>query len=594
MINTNIVEKNVLRLVQKETLEILKDSLKNSFGPMGSYTAIKKGDITTKYTKDGHTILKDINFTRPIEFTVKEDLVDLTRHIVLNVGDGTTSATILSSIIFNKLMELEKNSGISPAILVDTFKDTVRKICSEIRTHKNEPTPEDMYKIAYISTNGNKKVSNTIKDIYDEFGMGVFIDVTISNTSDSMIKIYDGMTLESGFGDNCFINNSEKGISRVRNPHIYVFEDPIDTPEMVAFLEKIILDNIVIPYQRQDTIQDAVPTVILTPKLSRDTTSYLNYVAEFMVKLPDSAKPPLLIISNIYNQEQYMDIAQMCGAKVIKKYIDPRLQEKDIQSGLAPTPETIHQFSGFCELVEADVNKSKFINPERMYNEDGTESDLFIGLVNYLEAELKSAKDNGEDVNVTGNLKRRINSLKSNMVEYLVGGVAMSDRDSLRDLVEDAVLNCRSAAQDGFGYGANFEGLRASKKLLDNNNGSVDTVMNNIIYESYVEISKILYETINTKENAEELVKESLERQTPYNIVTKSFDNSVLSSIQSDIVVLDTISKIITLIVTCNQYLCQTPAHANYLDEIKEVSLSEGLKNLTNKEPGIINHHKKW
>ena len=102
-----------------------------------------------------------------------------------------------------------------------------------------------------------------------------------------------------------------------------------------------------------------------------------------------------------------------------------------------------------------------------MHNEDGTLSDTFNTLVKFLEAELAKAYEAGEDNNVTGTLKRRINSLKANMVEYLVGGVSATDRDAVRDLVEDAVLNCRSAARNGVGYGANFEGLIASLQLAD-------------------------------------------------------------------------------------------------------------------------------
>ena len=43
----------------------------------------------------------------------------------------------------------------------------------------------------------------------------------------------------------------------------------------------------------------------------------------------------------------------------------------------------------------------------------------------------------------------------------------------------------------------------------------------------------------------------------------------VISSIKSDIAILETIDKILTLMFTCNQYLVPTPAHNIYLDEEK-------------------------
>ena len=51
------------------------------------------------------------------------------------------------------------------------------------------------------------------------------------------------------------------------------------------------------------------------------------------------------------------------------------------------------------------------------------------------------------------------------------------------------------------------------------------------------------------------------------NIRTNAYDGKVLSSIKSDVIVLDTIDKILSLMYTTNQYLVQTPAHNIYQKE---------------------------
>ena len=53
------------------------------------------------------------------------------------------------------------------------------------------------------------------------------------------------------------------------------------------------------------------------------------------------------------------------GCKVIKKYIDPDIQQKEIEAGLAPTPETVIDFCGEADMVEADQYKTKFVNPSK-------------------------------------------------------------------------------------------------------------------------------------------------------------------------------------------------------------------------------------
>ena len=454
MISSNVVSKDILRKVQSGTLSRAKAHLIQSFGPMGSYTCVGKGGgKAIKYTKDGHSILSELSFTRPIEATVIDALTDITRNTVKTVGDGTTSAVVLSSIIFEKMTELETRHKLPPSKMIDVFKKVVSNITEVVESGKKETAVEDIYKIAYVSTNGNEEVANVIRDIYEEYGMEVFIDVAISTDENSHIKIYDGMTMEVGYAESCFINHP-KGVANINHPNVYTFQDPIDTPEMVSFLDQIIHDNIIVPYASQDPNVKPVATVIIAPKISRDFATRMDQITDYMAKTDYASKPPLLIITNITDQAQFLDIADMCGAKLIKKYNDPRIQELDIQNGLCATLETVHQFAGQCEMVESSNTKSKFINPALMFDENGEHSERFKALISWLEAELAKAYEEGLTTTDVVKLKRRINSLKANLVEYQIGGISISDRDSLRDLVEDAVLNCRSAAKYGYGYGA--------------------------------------------------------------------------------------------------------------------------------------------
>ena len=55
-----------------------------------------------------------------------------------------------------------------------------------------------------------------------------------------------------------------------------------------------------------------------------------------------------------------------------------------------------------------------------------------------------------------------------------------------------------------------------------------------------------------------------MENAKTYMRRTNDYDHKVLSSIKSDVIVLETIDKILTLMYTTNQYLVQTPAHNIY------------------------------
>lgn len=559
---TNVVNEQLTKEVQLETLKAIANALVKSFGPMGSNTAIFTENQLTTYTKDGHTILKRIAFNRPIEMSVKNDLEEMTRHIVKTVGDGTTSVILLASYIFEEFYKNNKFKDIPASNLVKLFKDAVDVITARIKEKSVEATPEFIRDIALISTNNNTKVADTLYDIYKEYGMDVFIDVNTANGVEDMLKIYDGMTIEAGYADSNFITNVSNSTAVVNSPNIYVFEDPIDTPEMIKFMDKIIHDNITAPLNDKTETMKVTPTVILASKISRDMSSYMDNLINYLAQIPASARPPLLLVTNITNKDQLFDIAKLSGGKMIQKYIDPEIQKEHIEKGLAPTLETIHSFAGKAQSVEANVSKTKVINPALKLDSNGEDSELFKSMISQLEHEIENARENAHDSLEVGRLRRRLNCLKANMVEYLVGGITVTDRDCTRDLVEDAVLNCRSAAHNGVGYGANYEAFRALNELSTE---EPDNVMYATLLTAYYNLLKNLYSCVTTDETEfAGILSESIKSACPLNIRTDEFDGKVLSSIQSDIVILDTISKIVTLMLTCNQFICTNIAHNSY------------------------------
>lgn len=570
-IYSNIVPENIVRKKQLDTLNIISNAIEKSFGPMGSHTALAKAvgnSLELEYTKDGHTIVSNMVFKDTIETSVQQLISDLTRHIVKEVGDGTTSAVILSRNIFDELYHSNSISlGASPTSIIESFNTIVSSLKEIIEKKSRECTIDDIYNIALISTNNNEDMANIIKNIYAKYGMDVFIDVGTSITADNIVKEYDGMTLDTGIADMCFVNDHKNNVCSIKNPKIYAFNDPIDTPEMLNFLDAILELNILSAY-RQGSVIEPTPTVILCKNLSPDTSSYFDTVCK-MLNGPGGDTIPLLIVSDIHQEDLYEDIVHMCGAPLIKKYLNPDIQKEDIDKGLAPTPETIQDFCGSADLVVSDQLKTKIINPAKMFNDDGSYSNDYLSTLAFLDNELKKAQENGEGINITGKLKRRINSFKGNMIDLLIGGVSNTDRNNLKASVEDAVLNCRSAAKYGVGYGANYMAFSAIHELLED-----DTYKGNdiaaIIHNAYTELCATLYGSmVGDYKEGKEIAEKTLEYGSPLNIRTNQFDKKVLSSIRSDIVILDTVTKILTLMFTCNQYLVPTPAHNIYLDEEK-------------------------
>ena len=584
MLGTNIVKGQELRKVQQDTLHVIKESLVNTFGPNGSTTMIKRAPSELALTtKDGHTVLSNIKFTGMIESTVVQEINELTTHIVKTVGDGTTSAIILSSIIFDKLVETDLKGH--PSAIIKAFKEAVDDIIKEISKNDNkEVNLNDIYNIALTSTNNNIEIANYLYEIYKEFGNDVFIDVGISNDENTKIKYYNGTTLRAGYLDPVMITNQAKGTAELPDPHIYIFRDPIDTPDMINLMNAIIKQNIVDPLNQTGNVNNCINTVIMAPKISMDLAQTMNEIVMQMHQY----KLPLLIITNIFSEDVYEDLIVLTGAKPINRYIDPEIQKLDIEAGKAPTMENITTFAGTTELIVSDATTTKFIRPANMYKPGTNEyTDEFNNLIRALESELTMDIETNESITKIGKMKRRINALKANMVELLIGGVSVADRDSVRDLVEDAVKSLRSACTYGVGQGSNYEGYAASLKLLElqwqndvksilvdsegDENLKEPTLKEaciEIISTAYANLLSTLYEVSGyTNKEINEIFTDIEKYDCAFNIRTNECDGKVLTSIESDKVILSTIAKIVTLMYTSNQYLLPDPAFNKYMTE---------------------------
>lgn len=615
---TNIVEEDALRKAQLRALKIFSDAVSKTYGPMGGYTAYSLMDSNSKlkavmhnYTKDGFTVLKHVDVDKPIESLIKDEIRDICAQVIKKVGDGTTSATMMSYFLFRRLYDLHRNAGIPKRSIIKLFKEMIAEGSKRIVEHGHAATVDDIYNIALTSLNGNEEMANIIKGIYEDSGMDVFIDVAISNTTDHTIKTYNGMSYESGYIDPAFVNNAADQTCELINPKVYVFESPIDTPDMINNVRMILDKETFQPVAEMQKAMQANKqykgprpraVIIISPHISRDANSFIDSLISQFTSTSVEHRFPICLVTNIANDNNFLtDIMNMTGAKFIKKYIDPKAYENDKIVNLAPTEGNITTFGGEAEKVIVDALSTRIINPKNMYDKDGNHTEFFKNYIDQLEVQLKMYEDTREELVKIGNLKRRINILKANMVELYIGGIGIADRDALKDSVEDAVLNCRSAAKDGVGYAANFEGLRAFNELdsevlekkkeveADENASAEDKyiaslryTITSVILSSYVELCSNIY--LPYYDYDEDLARKmvfasitfdpsqyNLKEQCPFNIIDEAFDAKVLTSIQTEPVMLDAISRIITLLFDTNQFIVPDPRFNVYsMDAIEE------------------------
>lgn len=98
IIISNIVPLETLRSVQLSVIEQIANILQNTYGPNGSDTLIIKGSTpdstSVTYSKDGHTVLKNIKYAYAIETSIQSELEEITRYMEKEVAVETVIEAI--------------------------------------------------------------------------------------------------------------------------------------------------------------------------------------------------------------------------------------------------------------------------------------------------------------------------------------------------------------------------------------------------------------------------------------------------------------------------------------------------------------------
>jgi archaeal chaperonin len=136
--------------------KLIAQILKSSLGPRGLDKMLVDpiGDVTV--TNDGATILKEIEVQHP----AAKMMVEVTKSVDNEVGDGTTSVAVLAGSLLEKAEDLI-NKDVHATVIVDGYKrasEKAIKVLREISTEIDSSDKEDLARIAR-TTMASKMVS---------------------------------------------------------------------------------------------------------------------------------------------------------------------------------------------------------------------------------------------------------------------------------------------------------------------------------------------------------------------------------------------------------------------------------------------------
>lgn len=537
IINSNKVDQDKFNKFKLHITEIVADALKGCYGPYGSHTLMNNGLDGSKYTKDGKEILDSLKVHGEIAHLILNELKAITNRVANTVGDSTTSVILLSNIILRNIINEEFTAP--PSFVVSAINEVCELLISEIESNAQEFNSERARDIAYIASNGDSKLADNIKSLYDKYGNNITIEPKTS-FNERMIKEINGTSLDFGMKYDFFANNNGECI--LNNPRIYYFRDPIDNADMIKAVSAIITENIAIRLKNNET---RIPTLILAPGFSRDFEQEMMHMFNAFKNAHSVIyREPVCLVEYSHDLGFLKDIRNLTNGSEIGKYLtsDNKVSYEDYNY--------LNERAGTCKQVIIDGAKTvfKFDTESEEYKAN------FNNVINDLKNSiaLEKSKENPKDTNI--NLyEKRIKRLECNIIEYHESSISNADRINKLTVLEDVCVSVANASRNGVGRAALFELLNALNKVEFSDDLQIR--IKEIIGESVKELITHLIDSSGYESDPESVIQESLIQGVPFNIVTQEFDSKLVTSIMSDITILECLKDVLSKLIITNQVL---------------------------------------
>jgi len=566
---SNVMNEKEVRNEIINLLDKIHDIVGSTSGPFGKSVIIQDNGMMHFTTKDGYTVMERIVFKKPFERTIHDFIKKVSSKLNRTVGDGTTSAVLISTRLYKSLLNYSKSKKIPYSVIFDCLKSIEKEFTKNIFNYvrKIEPNEnndawlKELYKVAYTSSNNNDKIAKIICDAFKTSPYSI-IDFKMGNSEECFIETNSGFEHTRGYVSNFFALRDRKFEA---SGEVYILMSYVPITEMDLHYIGEILGEI--------CLKNGKSLVILAPSFA-DGVMQMIYSNKVRPEFKDKLNICLVDIATKSDQarELFNDLAAFTGCKPF--YGDGTLKQYDEECYLKK--QVPFTYMGKIDSVSITENNSKFYNNKL--------SEEVIERRNKILEELKQIQvseekgtiyDKSEEI---AKLRKRLTNLSDNGSVFIrVGATTDQERRNLQYLIEDAIYACRSAINNGIVPGLNYANIKTidslDKEVLydidDYSYCRADII--EIIRDVYIESTKFILKNGNPRmkdSDANEIIKNMIDHGILYDIKNNSFYNNsdplifeyykIYNSVEADIEVFKTALSIIGLLLNSSNFICST------------------------------------
>lgn len=572
----NIIPKENFEELVLEVFNVISDNLSKSLGPLGSSATIFDGSLI-EATKDGYSILNKYSFNNRYKKMIYNLIKAPCTKMNNTVGDGTTTAIALTNAIY-KVYQENKNELDNlyrlPREFTFAWNEVIDDIIERVKSKATPIDPEDydtIYNIAYVVSNGNDEVSKTFAKTYHD-SKSPAIKMKDSPTNKSYIEAVDGFEFPANAIDPAFVKNEDLSVKE-KDIVTMIFDHKVETDEFDKLIRP--LNDV---YRAMNKKLIIIAAEYDNYMLDAVVKGYVNYEAQKYGKLNFSL---LQYANGKLTPYQREDLAVILRSIVITQQIAEGMINKLSEINPDNFVENLeNETFEFYRTVGCADEALITCDNGSIFNVNDIENDK------YYQSAIKVAKAKLQDIIAHTDYEKqsfaaKVYDARSRLLQlqmknyiYYIGADSDLQKQIIHDAIEDVIKCLRSAIKYGIVPGCQITIIQSAEEYMvehENDDNQLRYMIANIIsYACELVYTKVLngpnWDGITKPFNIDaddmdgiiaktnELIDKSIhEENAVFDMSTLEFNKNIITSSETDTMVLSAASELIKILISGNQ-----------------------------------------
>jgi len=411
-------------------VNILGDAVKVTLGPKGRNVVIQRMFGAPHLTKDGVTVAKEIFLRDKLADTGVRMIKQAASHTSNDIGDGTTTATVLAQAMIREGMKFV-TAGISPINLKRGIDKAVAQVITELdNISKDCSDSKTIAQVASISANNDDEMGQLIADALIAAGKHGVVTVEDGTGFVDELHSVNGLSYEQGYLSPHFIN-ADKQKCILENPYILICDRPIlNMNDAMPILEKLVETKRPFLIMAESVETDVLATLVIN--------NLQGAIKTCAVRGPDW--------KGYKRSRMIEDIAILTGGKVISDATGKRVETAELEdcgqcNRVVITEHTTTIIGGHGDKLKIEDRITTI-----QHSIDDPEHDGFFSKEEH---------------------QQRIANMTGGVQVIRVGSATKVELGEKKDRFDDSLHATRSAIKDGVVPGGGVAYIRIKQKLKD-------------------------------------------------------------------------------------------------------------------------------